>query len=93
LIKETSREVIDQTKDLIAFPLARCFDHRLLPTPRPRIRERAPLREAGFIAKQQQGFLGLRPAQNLWPRCGTPLLPLAFIEMIRDESRFLRAEA
>ena len=89
LIQETSRAVLDQTKDLIACPLARGFDHRLLPTPRPHVCERAPRRKAGFIAKPQQGLLGLRLPQHLRPRGGTLLLPLALLEMIRDASRFL----
>ena len=62
LIKEAPGEVLNQAKDLVAFPLARGFDLGLLAAPRPRLREGAPLREAGFIAKQQQGVFGARHA-------------------------------
>jgi hypothetical protein len=65
----------------------------LLAAPRPRVRERAPLRAGRCIAKQQQGLSLLRTAQNLGPRCGAPRLPLLFIEMIGDKGRFLLAKA
>ena len=52
LIKELSREVIDQAEDLIAFALATRLDLGLLAAPCPCVRQCAPLRERRFIAKE-----------------------------------------
>ena len=90
LIKAVPSEVIDQAEDFIAFALATRLDLGLLAAPRPRVRERAPLRERRFIAKQQQGLALFRAAQQLWPRRGAPRLPFVFIQMIGDQSRFLQ---
>src|SRR4029453_162789 len=93
LIKEVPREVIAQAKDLVAFALAGGLDFGLLAAPCPGVRERAPLRKTGFIAKQQESFLRVCRAQNLRPRLCPPRLPLMLIKMIRDEGRFLKAKA
>src|SRR5262249_11506123 len=93
LIKEVSRKVIDQAEDFIAFALATRFDLGLLAAARPRVRERAPLRERRFIAKQQQGLARLGPAQKVWPCGGAPRLAFGFIQMIGDKGRFLKAKA
>src|SRR5215471_793941 len=57
LIKEVPREVIDQAEAFITFALTTRLDLGLLAAPRPRVRERAPLRERRFIAKHQQAPL------------------------------------
>src|SRR5215475_8647376 len=93
LIKEVPREVVDQAEDFIAFALATRLYFGLLAAPRPSIRERAPLRERRFIAKQQQGLPLFGTAQYLGPRRGAPRLPFVFIKMIGDEGRFLKAKA
>src|SRR5262245_7487451 len=93
LIKEVPGEVIDQAEDFIAFALATRLDLGLLAAPRPRVRERAPLRERRFIAKQQQSLLLLGTVQYVWPRRGAPRLPFVFIQMRGDKGRFLKAEA
>src|SRR5215510_15083200 len=93
LIKEVPREVVDQAEDFIAFALTTRLDLGLLAAPCPRVRERAPLRERRFIAKQQQGLSLFGTAQDVWPRRGTPRLPFGFIQMIGDKGRFLKAKA
>src|SRR5262245_22000278 len=93
LIKEVACKVLNQPEDFIAFALAAGLDLGLLAAPRPRVRERAPLRERRFIAKEQQGLALFGPAQYLWPRRGAPRLPFGFIKMIRDEGSFLKAKA
>ena len=62
LIKEASCKVLNQPEDFIAFPLTAGLDLGLLAAPCPRVRERAPLRKTGFIAKQQEGVLRVRRA-------------------------------
>ena len=52
LIQETPGAVRHQAEDFLALAFAGHLDLGLLPTPRPRGRERAPLRERRFIAKQ-----------------------------------------
>src|SRR5215510_1125190 len=93
LIKEVPREVIDQAEDFIAFALTTRLDLGLLAAPRPRVRERAPLRERRFIAKQQQGLPCFGTAQYLGPRRRAPRLPFGFIQMSGDKGRFLKAKA
>src|SRR5918994_1757185 len=93
LIKETPGEVINQSKDFIAFALARGLDLGLLATARPGVGERAPLREGCFIAKEQQSLPLVGEAQNLGPRRGAPPVPLVCIKMSRDEGGFLIAKA
>ena len=90
LIKEVPREVVDQAEDFIAFALATRLNLGLLAAPRPGIRERAPLRERRFIAKQQQGLPLFGTAQYLGPRRSAPRLPFGFIKMIGDKGGFLK---
>src|SRR5882724_12293520 len=72
LIPETAGEVLDQAEDFVAFALARCFDHWLVATSCPGVRERAPLGEGGFIPKQEQRGSGFCCVDDLGPGGGTP---------------------
>src|SRR4029450_12325853 len=78
--KETRGEVLHQAQDLIAFALARSLDLGLLATPRPGVRERAPLREAGFIAKEEQGPALFGEAHKLGPSRGAPGVARVFVK-------------
>src|SRR5262249_54756700 len=93
LIQEAPAQGINEAKDLVAFTLACGFDLGLLAAPRPRVGERAPLRERRFIAKQQQGLPFLGTAQYLWPCRGAPSLPFGVVKLIGDKRRFLIAQA
>src|SRR5215471_13215239 len=93
LIKEVPREVIAQAEAFITFALTTRLDLGLLAAPRPRVRERAPLRERRFIAKQQQGLTCFCTGQYLGPRRRAPRLPFCFIKMVGDKGRFLKAKA
>src|SRR5260370_42695789 len=56
LREQTPREILNGPKDFVAFALAARTDLRLLAAPRPRIAQRAPLRKAGLILKEDQAF-------------------------------------
>ena len=92
-IKETPCAVLNAPKDRVAFALAGGLDLGLLAAPRPRICERAPLRERRFITKQQQGLALLGQAHQVGPRGGTPCAPLVLVKRIGDQGGFLIAEA
>ena len=93
VIKESSREILDRSEDFVALAFTGRFDDGLLTDRRPRVAQRAPLRETGFIFKQQQrpGAAGLR--QNFRPRLLHPDLSRFFIQVIRHKARFLKREA
>src|SRR5439155_10893502 len=53
-VEKLAGEIVDQAKNLVALPFATGGHFRLLAFGGPSIAERAPLGEAGFIAKEQQ---------------------------------------
>jgi len=93
LIPEPPGTVVDQAKDVVAFTRARGLDQRLVAPSGPGVREGPPLRAGSFIAKEQPGLALLGEAQHLGPRRGAPGLPLACIQMLGDDGRFVRAQA
>ena len=52
LVKQAPREIVNRPKHLEAYPLAPRLDFRLLASARPGVTQRAPLRKARFILKQ-----------------------------------------
>src|SRR5919205_4628397 len=91
--EQPSREVVDQSEDLVAFTLPSRLDQWLLAAWRPSVRQRAPLGEAGFIPKQQQGARAPRPVHERGPGLPQPCFALLWVEMIGDKARLLVGEA
>src|SRR5882724_4877367 len=58
--EETSREICNGSKDLVAFALATGGDLRLLATACPRVTQGTPLGKAGLIFKKDQSLAPLR---------------------------------
>src|SRR5204862_3271282 len=91
--QQAYREIVDQAEDLVCLALAAGEHQRLLPPQRPRVGERAPLREAGFVAKEQQGAALPGQPDDGRPLRGQPGAPALLIEVIGDEARLLEGEA
>src|SRR5262249_32458896 len=89
LVKQAPREIVNRPKHLVAFPLATGFDLGLLASARPRGTQRAPLRKAGFILKQDQALPTLGSTQELWPVLLEPGVPTRGVEMIRHKAGLL----
>src|SRR5437879_2699308 len=82
LIEQASREILNRAKHFVSFALATGLDLGLLPAPRPRVAQRAPLGKTGLILAQDQAFASLGGAQHGGPRVVEPGLATRFIEMI-----------
>src|SRR5262249_33164465 len=93
LRKDVPRAGSAEAEDVIALALTPRRDLGVLAAPRPRVRERAPLRARRFSAKQPQGLALWGTAQYLWPGRGAPRLPFGFIQMRGAQGRSLQAKA
>src|SRR4029450_2164019 len=63
LIEQAPRKILNSAKHFVAFALATGFDWGLLPAPRPRVAQRAPLGKTRLIFKQDQAFASLGRAE------------------------------
>src|ERR1043166_7636820 len=68
LREQPPREILNSPKHFVAFALATGGHLRALPSSGPHVAQRAPLRKAGFICKQDQGPTTLGRPENRWPR-------------------------
>src|SRR5215510_8928168 len=55
-VEKLPREIVNESKHLVAFAFAAGAHFGLFPFGRPGIAQRAPLGKAGFIAKEQERF-------------------------------------
>src|SRR5712692_3500963 len=90
LIKQASREILNGTQDLVAFPFATGGHFGLVAAPRPRVTQGAPLGKTGLIFKEDQTLVTLGGAENRGPCLTAPGLSTCFIEMVRDKTRLLK---
>src|SRR5262244_221649 len=90
LIKQASREILNGAKHFVAFALATGFDFGLLPAPRPRVAQRAPLGKTGLILKEHQALMSLGGAPNPGPCLLEPVLAPCSIEMIRHKAGLVK---
>src|SRR3954454_8756089 len=90
LIKQAPREILNGAKYFVAFALTTSFDLRLLPAPRPRVAQGAPLGKTGFVLKENQAFTSLGGAQNPGPFLLEPALAPCGVEMIRHKAGLLK---
>src|SRR5262245_14499400 len=93
LIKQASRAILNGAKHFVAFALATRLDRGLLPAPRPRVAQRAPLGKTGLILKENQALMSLGGAQNPGPFLLEPVLAPCGIEMIRDKTGLLKRKS
>jgi len=82
LIKQAPREILNGAKYFVAFALTTSFDLRLLPAPRPRVAQRAPLGKTGLILKEDQAFPTLGGPQDHRPFLLEPGLTPSSVEMV-----------
>src|SRR4030095_2648753 len=90
LIKQAARDILNGAKHFVAFALATGFDLGLLPAPRPRVAQRAPLGKTVLILKENQALMSLGGAQNPGPFLLEPVLAPCGIEMIRHKASLLK---
>ena len=88
-IEKASGEIINQPKDFIAFSDAGCLDGGLLAPFGPGIRQSAPLRKGGFIAKEDGRRLLLGLFNNLGPGFLQSLHALLGIFVVGNKSSLL----
>src|SRR5262244_3844745 len=93
MIKQASRALLNGAKHFVALALATRFDRRLLPAPRPRVAQRAPLSKTGLILKENQALLSLGGAQHPGPFLLEPMWAPCGIEMIRDKTGLLKRKS
>src|SRR5438105_15205408 len=79
---QTPREILNGPKDLVAFALATGRNLGLLAAARPRVAQRAPLRKARLIFKQDQSVATLGSPENRRPLFRKPGEALRLVEMI-----------
>src|SRR4051794_35814168 len=92
LIEQTPREILNGAKHFVAFPLATVFDLRLVPPPRPRVAQGAPLGKTRLIFKQDQTVAALGGTDKRRPFLCKPGQALGRIEMIRHKAGLLKRE-
>ncbi len=90
LVKQAPRERLNGAKHFVSFALATRFNLRLLPTPRPRVAQRAPLGKTGLILKEHQALTSLGGAQNPGPFLLEPVLAPCGVKMIRHKAGLLK---
>src|SRR5678816_2139848 len=90
LIEQAPRKILNGPEELVAFALATRFDLGLLPTPRPRVTQRAPLRKARLIFKQDQPVATLGATETRRPLLLKPDEALGLVEMIRHKTGLLK---
>jgi len=90
LIKQASRDILNGAKHFVAFALATGFDRGVLPAPRPRVAQRAPLGKTGRILKKPQALLSLGSAQHPRPFLLEPVLAPCGVEMIRHQAGLVK---
>src|SRR5712691_7942062 len=90
LIEQTPGERVTGPKHLVAFALATGGDLGLVAPSGPGVAQRAPLRKAGLIFKQEQAFPTLSGAQDRGPYVPEPGLTPGCIEMVRHKARLLK---
>src|SRR5215510_1926199 len=89
LIQQASREILHGAKHFVALALAPGVDLGLLPAPRPRVAQRAPLGNTGLILKENQAFLSLGGAQHPGPFLLEPAWAPCGVEMSRHQASLL----
>src|SRR5918911_4601456 len=88
-VEQAPREIVDESKDLIGPALATGGDFGLLAPGGPGIAQRAPLRKAGFITKEQQRLALAGSPYNVRPPGLPPLQTLGLVEVIGHKAGFL----
>src|SRR5882672_11433165 len=93
LREEAPRNILNSPKDLVAFALATGGHLRLVSPSGPGVAQRAPLRKAGLIFKQDQTLTTLGRPENGRPFLHEPGQALGRVEMIRHKTGLLKRKA
>jgi hypothetical protein len=91
--EKASREIVNQSKDLIGLTNATGGDFRLMSPRGPGVAQGTPLGKAGLSTKEQQGLPLAGAPQYSGPRLVAPLQALRLVEVSGHKAGFLVRKA